>query len=48
MINEKKGSILYTLEILKQYKPKGVVHAFSGSVEMAEEILKLGMYIGEI
>ncbi len=35
-----------TLEILKQYKPKGVVHAFSGSVEMAEEILKLGMYIG--
>ncbi len=35
-----------TLEILKQYKPKGVVHSFSGSVEMAEEILKLGMYIG--
>ncbi len=35
-----------TLEILKKYKPKGVVHSFSGSVEMAEEILKLGMYIG--
>jgi len=35
-----------TLEILKEYKPKGVVHSFSGSVEMAEEILKLGMYIG--
>ena len=35
-----------SLEILKQYKPKGVVHAFSGSVEMAEELLKLGMYIG--
>ncbi len=34
------------LEILKEYKPKGVVHSFSGSVEMAEEILKLGMYIG--
>ncbi len=35
-----------TLNILKQYKPKGVLHSFSGSVEMAEEILKLGMYIG--
>ena len=35
-----------TLNILKAYKPKGVVHCFSGSVEMAKEILKLGMYIG--
>ncbi len=35
-----------TLEILKQHKPKGVVHCFSGSVEMAEEIIKLGLYIG--
>lgn len=35
-----------TLEILKKHKPKGVVHCFSGSVEMAEEIIRLGMYIG--
>lgn len=35
-----------TLEILKKHKPAGVVHCFSGSVEMAKEILKLGMYIG--
>ena len=35
-----------TLEILKKFKPKGVVHCYSGSVEMAEEIIKLGMYIG--
>ena len=35
-----------TLEILKEFKPKGVVHAFSGSVEMAREILKIGMYLG--
>ena len=35
-----------TLEILKKYKPKGVVHSFSGSCEMAEELIKLGMHIG--
>lgn len=35
-----------TLEILKEFKPKGVVHCFSGSVEMAREVIKLGMYIG--
>lgn len=35
-----------TLELLKKYKPKGVVHCFSGSPEMADEIIKLGMYIG--
>ena len=35
-----------TLDILKKHKPKGVLHCFSGSVETAKEILKLGMYIG--
>ena len=35
-----------TLRLLKQYQPKGVVHCFSGSVEMAKEVLNLGMYIG--
>jgi len=35
-----------TLEILKQTKPAGVVHCFSGSAEMANEIIRLGMYIG--
>lgn len=35
-----------SLELLKQYKPKGVMHCFSGSVEMAREITGLGMYIG--
>lgn len=35
-----------TLELLKMYKPKGVLHCFSGSVETAREILNLGMYIG--
>ncbi len=35
-----------TLEILQREKPKGVLHAFSGSVEMMREVTKLGMYIG--
>ena len=35
-----------TVEILREYRPKGVVHCFSGSAETAKEIFKLGMYIG--
>ena len=35
-----------TMELLKKYKPKGVLHCYSGSTEMAKEVLKLGMYIG--
>lgn len=35
-----------TLALLQKYNPMGVVHCFSGSVEMAKEILKIGMFIG--
>lgn len=35
-----------TLAILKQYRPKGVLHCFSGSAETAKEIVEMGMYIG--
>jgi TatD DNase family protein len=35
-----------TMELLRKYKPKGVVHCFSGSVEMARELVSMGMYIG--
>ena len=35
-----------TFEILKAKRPKGVVHCFSGSAEMAKEIINLGLYIG--
>ncbi len=35
-----------TYELLKQYRPKGIVHCYSGSAEMAEELVKLGFYIG--
>ena len=36
-----------TLEIIKEYPDvTGVVHCFSGSVEFAQECIKLGYYIG--
>ncbi len=35
-----------TMTLLKKHSPRGVVHCFSGSAEMAREIVKLGMYIG--
>lgn len=35
-----------TLELLKKYRPQGIMHCFSGSAEIAKEVIKLGMYIG--
>ncbi len=35
-----------TLELLRKYKPRGVMHCFSGSAETAREVVELGMYIG--
>lgn len=35
-----------TIAILKELKPKGVIHCFSGSAQMAKDVIKLGMYIG--
>ena len=35
-----------TLIILKEARPKGVVHCFNGSKETARQILDLGMYLG--
>lgn len=34
------------MELLRKYRPRGVVHCFSGSAEIAEEVVALGMYIG--
>ncbi len=33
------------LDILREYRPKGVMHCFSGSTEVAREILSFGMMI---
>ncbi len=35
-----------TLEILRRYKPRGVMHCFSGSAESALEVVRLGLYVG--
>ena len=35
-----------TMTLLREYRPKGVVHCFSGSAETAAEVISLGMYIG--
>lgn len=35
-----------TMALLRKHRTAGVVHCFSGSVEMAREVVALGMYIG--
>ena len=35
-----------TFDILKSHKCRGVIHCYSGSVEMAREFVKLGFYLG--
>lgn len=35
-----------TLRLLQKHRPRGVLHCFSGHVEMMREVVALGMYIG--
>lgn len=46
VIIHSRDAICDTLEIIKKYKPKGVVHCFSGSEEIAHELVKLNVFIG--
>lgn len=41
-----RDSIQDTLDILKDYKVKGVIHCFSGSYEIAKEFIKYGYKLG--
>lgn len=41
-----RDAIEDSMKCLKEFKPKGIVHCFSGSAETAKEVIKLGMYIG--
>ena len=46
IIVHSRDSMGDTYNILKRYKLNGVIHCFSGSVEMAREFTKIGYYIG--
>ena len=35
-----------SFDLIKKYKPKGIVHCFSGHLDLAKELIKLGLYIG--
>ncbi len=35
-----------TFDLLMKYRPRGVIHCYSGSAEMAKEYVKAGFYIG--
>lgn len=45
VIIHSRDCILETYNILKKYPVKGVLHCYSGSLEMAKEFIKLGFYI---
>lgn len=41
-----RDAIMDTYNILKKYKVRGVIHAFSGSIEMAKKLINLGFKLG--
>ena len=41
-----RESIQDVYDILAEHKTRGVIHCFSGSLEMAELFVKLGFYLG--
>lgn len=46
VIIHSRDAFLDTYEVLKDYKLKGVIHSFSGSLEDALKYLELGFYLG--
>ena len=46
IIVHSRDAIQDTYNILSEYNLKGSIHAFSGSIEMALEFIKLGYYLG--
>lgn len=46
VIIHSRDCIQETYNILKEYNLKGILHCYSGSVEMAREFVKLGFMIG--
>ncbi len=46
VIIHNRDSTADMLARLKKYRPKGVMHCFSGSAEVAKELLSFGLYLG--
>ena len=46
VIIHSRDCIQETYDILKEYHVKGIMHCYSGSVEMARQFVKLGFYLG--
>ena len=46
VIVHSRDSIQDTYNILKEYNVKGILHCYSGSVEMAKEFTKIGILLG--
>ena len=46
VIVHSRDALQDTYDILKNYKVRGSLHCYSGSLEMAREFIKLGFYIG--
>jgi TatD DNase family protein len=46
VIVHSRDAIMDTYDILKKYNVRGVLHAFSGSLEMANKFIKLGFKLG--
>ena len=41
-----RDAVMDTINILKEYKVKGIIHCFSGSLEMAKKFIGLGFLLG--
>lgn len=41
-----RDAVLDTMNCIKKYKVRGVMHCFSGSLETAKEYINLGFYLG--
>lgn len=46
VIIHSRDAVQDTYDILSKYKVSGVIHCFSGSLEMAFKYIKLGFYVG--
>ncbi len=46
VIIHSRDATMDTINILKKYKLKGVIHSFSGSLEIAKEYIKMGYLLG--